>query len=111
MIHTYENALAIRKAYKYLINTYSESESNINDICIIPADLRQLAKFLEHYKDKSADESLRLSGFDVNRVRVVVIHEQTLNTPGYMIDLDEHLTKKGIKKTYDKVTRSFLTLN
>ena len=111
MIHTYENALQIRKAYEYLIEKYDESGSGITDICIIPVDLRRLAHFLEHYKTKSAVDSLRLSGFDRTSVRIVVIHEQTLVQHGYMVDLDEYLTKKGIKKSYDNVTKTFVTMN
>ncbi len=111
MIHTYENAVKIRDTYTYLIDQYNEKESNITDICIIPADLKNLAHFLEHYKVNNAEESLMLSGFDENRVRIVVIHEQTLAFPGYLMDLDEYLTKKGIPKTYDQVTRTFVTMN
>ena len=111
MIHTYENALQIRKAYEYLIEKYDETGSNITDICIIPADLKRMAHFLEHYKLKSAEDSLRLAGFDRSRVRIVVMHEQTLVLPGHMIDLDEYLTKKGIKKTYDNVTKTYVTMN
>jgi len=111
MIHTYENAVKIREAYTYLIGEYDGNESNITDICIIPADLKHLAHFLEHYKIRAAEDSLMLSGFDEKSVRIVVIHEQTLAFPAYMIDLDEYLTKKGIPKTYDKVTRTFVTMN
>jgi hypothetical protein len=111
MIYTYENALTIRKAYQHLISKYSESASNITDICIIPADLRLLDRFLEYYKEKPAEEALELSGFDRDCVRLVVIHEQTLQHPASMVDLDEYLFQKGIKKTYDPVTRSFVTLN
>ncbi len=110
-MHAYENALKIRKAYKHLIGNYLETGSAITDICIIPANLRQLASFLDYYKNLSAEESLELSGFDRNRVRIVVIHEQTLTDPGYMIDLDEYLTRMGITKTYDAVTKTLLFFN
>ncbi|MEO8772412.1 MAG: hypothetical protein ABI402_20095 [Ferruginibacter sp.] len=111
MIHTYENALQIRKAYEYLIEKYDETGFNITDICIIPADLKRMAHFLKNYKLKSAFDSLMQAGFDRSRVRIVVIHEQTLAMSGYMIDLDEYLTKKGIKKAYDNVTKTYVTMN
>jgi len=111
MIHTYENALKIRKAYKYLIDKYLETGSRITDLCIIPANLRQLTIFLDHYKAMSGELALQLFGFDETKVRIVVIHEQTLTDPGFMIDLEEYLTRKGIPKRYDPVTRTLVTLN
>ncbi|MFT3911106.1 MAG: hypothetical protein QM737_16925 [Ferruginibacter sp.] len=111
MLHTYENAIKIREAYEHLIGDYHDKESNITDICIVPVNLKQLAHFLEYYKVKNAEESLMLSGYDEKRVRIVVIFEQTLILPGHMLDLDEYLTKKGIEKTYDMVTRTFVTPN
>ncbi|MBS1742828.1 MAG: hypothetical protein JST81_07290 [Bacteroidetes bacterium] len=111
MIHTYENACRICKAYKDLISSYNEKGSSIIDVCVIPADLKQLSHFLEHYKTRSAEEALQLSGYDPNRVRIVVIHEQSLRYPSFMLDLDEYLTRHNIEKKYDQVTKSFLTLN
>lgn len=111
MIHTYENAIRIRKAYEYLISKYTEKGSSITDICIIPADLKHLSHFFDYYKTHNAEESLKLAGFDRNRVRIVVIHEQSLSYPGFMMDLDEYLSRRGIEKMYDQVTRTYVTPN
>ncbi|MEO7523363.1 MAG: hypothetical protein ABIT58_04675 [Ferruginibacter sp.] len=111
MIHTFENAVVIRKTYEYLIDQYDATQTGITDICIIPADLRKMAHFLGHYKVRSAEDALILSGFDIKKVRIVVIYEQTLVSAGQMIDLDEYLTANGIPKSYDKVTRTFVTMN
>ena len=70
-----------------------------------------MAHFLEYYKVKNGEEALMLSGYDENRVRIVVIFEQTFTFPGHMLDLDEYLSQKGIEKTYDRVTKTFVTPN
>ncbi|MEO6670981.1 MAG: hypothetical protein ABIN36_15985 [Ferruginibacter sp.] len=101
MIYTYEHALQIHKRYEYLIEKYDETASNITDLCIIPADTKRIADFLDHYKFNSAADSLSLSGFDKMRVRIVIMHEQTLIQPGCMIDLDEYLpvSEKQVEKS------------
>lgn len=102
MTLTYENAICIRKSYEYLINKYNPYDFGITDICIIPADLERLPLFLEYYKNVPADESLQLTGYDPESVRLIVIREQSLTHPSFIMELDEYLTRAGIEKNYDQ---------
>lgn len=101
MTYTYENAQSIVKSYLYLIDQYSERGSGITDICIVPFDPGQMAEFIEYYQTETSEKALMLAGFIPSEVRIVVVSEQTLTAPSFMLDLDIYLTQKNIIKIYD----------
>ena len=104
MTFTFDKAKKMIKHYYYLIGQDildDFTDHKINYILIAPYDQTQFEIFIGEFNQNTSNKnSLAISGFDKENVRVILINHDTFRGNIFHYDIDKYLTKKRIDKVY-----------
>ena len=100
----FETATKLISHYSYLIGEkISESfpEWNIEYIVIAPFEESQFKIFASEFNQRPNNETALIkSGYDPNKVRVLLVNHDRFRGTIYNRDIDVYLTKQNIEKIY-----------